>query len=177
MSSTCDYDYGETWLRWTPASGHRHSCSCINVNHLNGICIPLVLLSKGALRIPILLGPHSIIKLFAFLLYIGYFKDSTQHWSILMLCELVKYFKKCDLWIVFAQYCIYLKFLLLKRFCYVSFILIKAAFVYMYAQWRSACACMCKNLHANRALALSRHYEPWSAADFCITLWDHAQNG
>lgn len=31
------------------------------------------------IRIPVSLCPHSIFKLFAFVSYIGYFKDSSQH--------------------------------------------------------------------------------------------------
>lgn len=55
-------------------------------------------------RIPISLHPDSIFKIFAFVSSIGHFKDSSQRWSVQMLCELLQYFQKYDLEVVFARH-------------------------------------------------------------------------
>lgn len=95
------------------------------------------------MKIPLSLSPHSITKLLAFLSHIEYFKDSRQHWSILMLRKLLKYLWKYDFEAVFAQYCEYLKLLLLKCLVLCKFQLNKdILFTCMCSDEVPVCACM-----------------------------------
>lgn len=93
------------------------------------------------------LSPHSITKLLAFLSYIGYFKDSTQHWSILMLWELLKYLWKYDFEAVFAQYCEYLKLLLLKCLVLCKFQLNRDICLHVCAVKKCLCVHVCGLSH------------------------------
>lgn len=96
---------------------------------------------------PLSLSPHSLTQLLAFLSYIGYFKDSPQHRSILMLWELLKYVCKYDFEAVFAQYCEYLKLLLLKCLVLCKFQLNKDICLHVCAVKKCLCVHVCGPSH------------------------------